>query len=79
MATLHIRRFPESLYQRLSKLAAQERRSLTSEVVVLLERELAKSKNPQDKVLAAFDRWRFRPSRSSTPSSLRLLLDDRRR
>ena len=79
MATLHIRGFPESLHLRLSRLAEQERRSLSAEVVVLLERELNQLLKPQDEVLNALDRWRFRPSRATTPSSIDLLRADRRR
>ncbi len=79
MATLHIRRFPEPLYHRLAKLATQERRSLSAEVVVLLERELSKWSKSQEKVLTALDRWRLKPSRSAIPSSLELLRADRQR
>ena len=79
MATLHIRGFPESLHRRLARIAEHERRSLSAEVVVLLERELSKSPKPQHEVLTALERWRFRPSRATIPSSLELLKADRRR
>jgi plasmid stability protein len=40
MATLHIRNVPETLYQRLQNLAAQERRSLNAQVITLLSRSV---------------------------------------
>ncbi len=79
MATLHVRGFPDTLYRRLVKVAEQERRSLSAEVVVLLRRELVKSPQGQGEVLAALDRWRFRPSRGTVPTTLELLKADRRR
>lgn len=36
MATLHVRNIPERLYKRIQKLADEENRSLTAEVVQLL-------------------------------------------
>lgn len=33
MTTLHVRNFPEKLYKRILKLAAEEGRSVTAEVV----------------------------------------------
>lgn len=78
MATLHVRRLPEPFYQRLTKLAAQEHRSLSAEVRVLLERELRRAFSPAEKALKALDRSRFRPSRG-VPSTLELLRADRRR
>jgi antitoxin FitA len=40
MATLHIRNVPETLYQRLQNLAAQEHRSLNAQVITLLSRSV---------------------------------------
>jgi plasmid stability protein len=40
MAMLHIRNVPETLYQRLQNLAAQERRSLNAQVITLLSRSV---------------------------------------
>lgn len=78
MATLHVRSFPDPLYRRLAKLAEEERRTLSAEVVVLLKRELDERSKPQNAVLAELDRLRFRPARP-VPSSLELLKEDRRR
>ena len=64
MATLHVRRFPDALYQRLAKLAGAERRSLGAEVTVLIERALARPAAAQATVLRTLDRLRVRPSRT---------------
>jgi antitoxin FitA len=40
MATLHVRNVPDKLYKRIQKLAEQENRSLTAEVIQLLSRGL---------------------------------------
>jgi plasmid stability protein len=40
MATLHVRSVPDELYERLRERAAAERRSLSAEVIALLERGL---------------------------------------
>lgn len=40
MATLHVRNVPDRLYKRIQKLAEDENRSLTAEVVQLLSQGL---------------------------------------
>jgi hypothetical protein len=37
MPTLHVRHIPEALYQRLRRHAHEENRSLSAEVIVLLD------------------------------------------
>jgi len=44
MATLNIKNFPDELYEQLQKRAERERRSLTQEVVYILEKAAGKSK-----------------------------------
>jgi plasmid stability protein len=41
MAILHVRNVPDNLYERLKERAAAERRTLSAEVIALLESELA--------------------------------------
>jgi plasmid stability protein len=41
MATLHVRQVPDELYDELRAMAAQERRSLSAQVVSLLDRAVA--------------------------------------
>jgi len=78
MATLHVRSFPDPLYRQLARLAEEDHRTLSAEVVVLLKRELHARPKSQNVVLAELDRLRFRPARA-VPSSLKLLRKDRRR
>ena len=40
MATLHVRNVPEKLYKRIQKLAEKENRSVTAEVIQLLNQGL---------------------------------------
>lgn len=40
MATLHVRNVPEKLYKRIQKLAEDENRSVTAEVIQLLSQGL---------------------------------------
>lgn len=40
MTTLHVRNVPEKLYKRIQKLAAEEGRSVTAEVIQLLSQGL---------------------------------------
>ncbi len=56
MATLHVRSFPDPLYRRLARLAEEEHRTLSAEVVVLLKRELNARPKSQNAVLAELDR-----------------------
>jgi plasmid stability protein len=41
MATLHVRNVPDELYERLKSLAGHNHRSLSAEVIDLLEAEVA--------------------------------------
>lgn len=77
MATLHIRSFPENLYQQLNRLAEKERRSLSQEVVVLLERVMETPAVAQAGVLSTLDRLRFRPGKKKIPSTLEILREER--
>jgi plasmid stability protein len=45
MANVLIRDLPESLHQKIKERAAKHRRSMTKEIVVLLERVLAAEEN----------------------------------
>lgn len=47
MAILNIKNFPDELYERLKERAAEERRSVSQEVIVLLEDLLDEGQDPQ--------------------------------
>ena len=54
MATLHVRNVPNELYERLKALAVEDHRSLSSEVIDLLE-EAAAEGSRRSRTLAALD------------------------
>ena len=60
MATLTIKGLPEELYKRLKKRAADERRSINSQVIVCLEQHLAKPRRDPKAILKRVDALRER-------------------
>lgn len=80
MATLHVRGVPDELYQRLQELASVSRRSLSAQVVTLLDEALQTEqlRQRQRELLAGIHRRRFVPP-AEAPSSLDLLREDRDR
>ena len=64
MATLHVRNVPDSLYERLRRQAETENRSLSAELVILLDRALA----PSDDPIAVSER--IRPRRAFDPAAV---------
>ncbi len=80
MATLHVRNVPEHLYDRIRKLAAAESRSLSAEILVLLERAVSERQVQEEQagILAGIRRHRFRPS-GRIPASEDLIREDRER
>lgn len=58
MATLTIKGIPDTLYRKLKARAARERRSINSEVIVCLERELLADRPTAADTLSRIDRLR---------------------
>jgi len=80
MATLHVRNVPELLYQRLREHAAAQNRSLSAEVIILLNRALNEAQTDQSTVLDSIRRRRsFSPAAVGAPDSTTLLREDRER
>ncbi len=80
MPTLHVRNVPDDLYDKIRKQAAAQNRSISAEVIVLLQRALLQSEREQDEVLAGIRRRRFfRPADAGAPDTLTLLREDRAR
>lgn len=80
MPILHIRNFPEELYERIRKQAAESNRSISAEVITLLQRAVSNSSRSQDQLLDQIRRRRFYlPSEAGAPDSLTLLKEDRAR
>ena len=80
MATLHVRSVPDGLYSRLQELAVVRQRSLSAQVITLLEQALTNEERQQQqaKLLAGIRRRRFVPPAGS-PDSVTLLREDRNR
>ena len=80
MSTLHIRSVPEDLYDQLQALARAHQRSLSAQVIALLERALADeyTRQAQGELLGAIRRRRFVPP-VGAPDSTQLLREDRGR
>ena len=80
MATLHVRNVPDSLYERLRRQAEAENRSLSAEVIILLNRALDTTPADQAALLASIRRRRsFEPAAVGAPDSTTLLREDRNR
>lgn len=80
MPTLHVRSVPDDLYKQLRYLAQIQRRSLSAQVVAMLQRalEIEAQQQRQASLLDNIRRRRFIPAESA-PDSIELLHEDRRR
>lgn len=80
MAILHVRNVPDELYERIRHRAQAHNRSISAEVITLLDRALLEPERSQDDVLASIRRRRFfQPSEVGAPDSTSLLHEDRAR
>jgi plasmid stability protein len=79
LSTLHVRNVPDALYERLRARAAQQRRSLSAEVMILLSRALDQEQPPEATLEEIRRRRVYSPSASGAPDSTRLLREDRER
>jgi plasmid stability protein len=80
MPILHVRNVPESLYGQLRRRAAGQGRSVSAEVISLLEQALEEPERDQGEILASLRRRRsFRPADVGAPDSASLLREDRAR
>jgi plasmid stability protein len=80
MSILHVRNVPEALYRRLKERAEAQRRSLSAEVITLLEWAVAEAeRRPEATLRAIRARRRFDPGAAGAPESTALLREDRAR
>lgn len=80
MPTLHVRNVPEDLYERIRQQSQAKNRSISAEVITLLQRALEERARSQDEVLKGIRRRRFfRPEEAGAPDSTELLRQDRGR
>lgn len=82
MAILHVRNVPEKLYKRIQKLAEEESRSVTAEVIQLLTQGI-QAREARRAAAAVIERIRQRAQRIELPrgwkDSAELLREDRSR
>lgn len=80
MQTLHVRSVPNELYERLRTLAQIQQRSLSAQVVVLLDRAVQEeeARLAQADLLETIRRRRFTPP-AEAPDAVTLLRQDRER
>lgn len=82
MATLYVRNFPDELYERLKKTAAQRRRSVAAEVVVLVDKAMDAEEAASQRLQALeriAERRRRNPQPPDAVDTLTLLREDRAR
>jgi hypothetical protein len=83
MPVLHVRNVPEDLYRRLAKVAEDERRSINSEVLVLLSEALEQTSESGNSKSAAIKRLIDRRKSVSLPGGLpdgtEMIREDRNR
>jgi plasmid stability protein len=82
MATLHVRNVPDKLYKRIHKLAQEENRSVTAEVIQLLNQGL-QAREARRSAAGIIDRIRGRVRKTALPrgwtDSVELIREDRSR
>jgi plasmid stability protein len=80
MSTLHVRNVPKDLYMRLKQRAETQRRSLSAEVITLLEWAVKEVNRTSEFSLESIRRRRsFEPTVVGAPDSTTLLREDRER
>jgi len=80
MSILHVRNVPQDLYARLKQRAETQRRSLSAEVVTLLEWAVEEVDRASELSLESIRRRRFfEPASVDAPDSTTLLREDRER
>jgi hypothetical protein len=80
MPILHVRNIPDDLYEHIRRQAQEQNRSISAQVVYLLERAVLESPHAQRQVLENIRRRRASFAvQPGIPDSLSLLLQDRER
>jgi plasmid stability protein len=80
MSILHVRNVPDELYTRLQRRAETQRRSLSAEVLILLEWAVEEAERTSEATLTSIRRRRsFNPAAAGAPDSTTLLRQDRDR
>ena len=80
MQTLHVRSVPDGLYDRLRAMANAKKRSISAQVLFLLDRAVEEEEHQQEQaqILADIRTRRFTPP-PTAPDSVEVLREDRAR
>lgn len=80
MPILHVRNVPEGLYETIRRQADTQKRSISQQVIYLLERAILEDRTEQDRLLKSIQQRRsFNPEKAGAPDSTQLLREDRQR
>ena len=80
MPILHVRNVPEELYETIRRQAESQKRSLSQQVIHLLEKAVIEDRFEQAKILMNIrQRQSFSPEKAGAPNSTELLREDRNR
>jgi plasmid stability protein len=80
MTILHVRNVPEELHARLRGRAKAQRRSLSAEVIALLNWAVEEAERSPTATLASIRQRRsFNPAKAGAPESTEVLREDRDR
>lgn len=80
MSILHVRNVPQELYERIKQRAAMQRRSISAEVITLLEWAIEQAEvSPKATLSSIRQRRFFSPALAGAPDSSQLLRQDRDR
>ncbi|MFQ5930760.1 MAG: Arc family DNA-binding protein [Acidobacteriota bacterium] len=81
MPTLHVRGVPKEVYKKLKKRAANEKRSISAETIIILrdalERPFVSQKELLDRIKERSSR--YNPAKAGAPSTTQLIREDRSR
>lgn len=80
MPVLHVRNVPEGLYETIRRQADTQKRSISQQVIYLLERAILVDRTEQARLLKSIQQRRsFNPETAGAPDSTQLLREDRQR
>ena len=80
MPTLHVRNVPDDLYEQIREQSQRANRSISAQVITLLQRAVINEGSSQHELLEKISRRRyFNPQAIKAPDSTALLREDRRR
>lgn len=80
MSIIHVRNVPDSLYEQIRRQAQEQNRSISAQVIYLLERVVQTNSQTQGELLQDIRRRRsFQPEQVGATDSLSLLRQDRDR